>query len=226
MEKHTLHIQQLTAGYRGQSLLHEVEMHVSSGMLTSIQGRNGSGKSTLLRCIAGLNSPQSGSITVDGISVLSMNAIERSAHLGAVWTDRTRIQGITVRELVEMGTYNGAWSKTGRSKEEHITHTLHLLKLQSIAEKSTAEISDGQLQQAMIARALAQCAHFLLLDEPTTYLDYVAKDELLVTLKNVARNTGVGILFTSHDLEMIRAYADYSYELAEGQLLQLAAARR
>jgi iron complex transport system ATP-binding protein len=99
------------------------------------------------------------------------------------------------------------------------------LNLLPIAEKSTAEISDGQLQQAMIARALAQCAHFLLLDEPTTYLDYIAKEELLLTMKTLAKTTGIGILFTSHDLEIIRSYADNSYELAEGRLLQLPTSR-
>ncbi len=221
MEKHTLNIAKVAAGYSRKPIFEGIEMSVLSGQLTSIQGRNGSGKSTLLRAIAGLTPLLHGSISIDGRSISEMSAVERSTHIGAVWTDRTRIQGITVRELVSMGTYNGAWVKTGLSKDQHIEHTLALLQLTALAEKSTAEISDGQLQQAMIARALAQCAHFLVLDEPTTFLDYIAKEELMRSLKLLARKTQIGIIFSSHDLDIIQAFADATYELSEGKLTRL-----
>jgi len=221
MDMHTLQIEKVSAGYSNRPIFEDIEMSVQSGQLTSIQGRNGSGKSTLLRAFAGLTPLLDGSISIDGQSISTMSAIERSTHIGAVWTDRTRIQGITVRELVNMGAYNGAWIITGLSKEQHVEHTLAILQLTALAEKSTAEISDGQLQQAMIARALAQCAHFLVLDEPTTFLDYVAKKELMQSLQLLARKTKIGIIFSSHDLDIIQAFADTTYELSEGKLMQL-----
>jgi len=95
------------------------------------------------------------------------------------------------------------------------------LNISDLSESPLDQLSDGELQKGMIARALAQQPSFLLLDEPTTFLDYIAKDELMSTLKNLCRTSGIGILFSSHDLGIISAYADRKWELKDRQLLEV-----
>ena len=216
-----LHIENISAGFGKKNILCGATLLAEQGKITAIQGRNGSGKSTLLRCIAGVLALSSGSITQGKNDLSRLTPIERSAIIGAVWTERTRIAGLTVRQLVEMGTFNGAWVKTGLTREDHIDRTMALFRLQSIARQSSAEISDGQLQLTMLARAIAQCAEFLVLDEPTTYLDYVAKEELTQTLKDLAEHTGTGIILTSHDPALLKAFAHKTYELTEGILVEV-----
>ena len=218
MRHESLHIENVTAGFGEQLILRGASLIAEPGKITAIQGRNGSGKSTLLRCIAGIVPIRSGQILRGQQDLSPLSPLQRSAILGAVWTERTRI---AVRQLVEMGAFNGAWVKTGLSRKEHIEHTIELLQLQSIAGKSSAEISDGQLQRTMLARAIAQSAEFLLLDEPTTYLDYVAKEELMQTLKQLAEKAGTGILLTSHDPALLHTFAHRTYELAEGIATEL-----
>ena len=222
MKRHEpLHIENITAGFGENLILRGVSLIAEPEKITAIQGRNGSGKSTLLRCIAGIIPIGSGRILHGQQDLSPLKPMQRSAILGAVWTERTRIAGMTVRQLVEMGAFNGAWVKTGLTRKEHVDHTIELLQLQSIAHQSSAEISDGQLQRTMLARAIAQCAEFLLLDEPTTYLDYVAKEELMQTLKQLAEKAGTGILLTSHDPALLQTFAHRTYELAEGIATEL-----
>ncbi|MFN5619749.1 MAG: ABC transporter ATP-binding protein [Flavobacteriales bacterium] len=222
MKDHTaLHIDAINAGFGEKKILRGATLVAEKGQITAIQGRNGSGKSTLLRCIAGIIPVQSGRITQGKNDLSLLSPIQRSAIIGAVWTDRTRIAGLTVQQLLEMGAFNGAWVKTGMSLEEHIQHTLELFRLTPIAHQSSAEISDGQLQLTMLARAIAQCAEFLLLDEPTTYLDYIAKEELMQILKDLAAHTGTGIILTSHDPALSQVYAHKTYELTEGILREV-----
>jgi iron complex transport system ATP-binding protein len=221
MKDQALHIDTITAGFGEKRILRGTNLRADQGKITAIQGRNGSGKSTLLRCIAGIIPVSSGRIMHGNNDLAQLSALQRSAVIGAVWTERTRIAGLTVRQLVEMGTFNGAWIKTGLSKEAHLKQTLALLGLTHLADQSTAEISDGQLQLTMLARAIAQCADFLLLDEPTTFLDYVAKEELMKTLKVLTQSTEMGILLTSHDPALLKAYAHRTYELSEGIAVEL-----
>lgn len=193
-------------------------MSVEAGTIVSLQGRNGTGKSTLLKCIAGLVPPTAGTITVNGKALAACSPIERSTHIGVLWTDRIRIPGFTLRDLVTMGTYNAQKTSSRRQLEGKVEECVQMLQLQGLADRTLNKLSDGELQKGMIARALAQDPSFLLLDEPTTYLDYVAKEELMKTLQIVCKSKDVGILFTSHDLEIIRTYAHNRFELANGNV--------
>ena len=218
--RHLLEVRDLTVNFTEKNLLDKVSLSLTSGTLSSLQGRNGTGKSTLLRCIAGLSNPDAGQILIDKMPIAAMSIIQRSRLIGALWTERVRIAGITLRELVEMGTYNSAHA--GETETNRITEEcLKGLRIEGLANQTLDRLSDGELQKGMIARALAQQPKFLLLDEPTTFLDYVAKEELMITLKEVCSISGVGILFTSHDLDIIDKYAEVKFELSKAGITQL-----
>lgn len=210
-----LHIENLSFSYSEKELFSGVNMTIEPGSIVSLQGRNGTGKSTLLKCIAGLIQPTTGTITVNAKELATCSPLERSMHIGVLWTERFRLPGFTLRDLVMMGTYNAHKSSSRHQLEKVIEGCLSMLQLQALADRSLSKLSDGELQKGMIARALAQQPSFLLLDEPTTYLDYVAKEELMQTLQIVCKTNSVGILFTSHDLEIIRSYAHRRFELAD-----------
>jgi iron complex transport system ATP-binding protein len=217
MNAHTsIEIRRLSLAYPGKVLLSDVSLSIESGRVTSLQGRNGTGKSTLLRCIAGLVVPTQGDVLIHNKSIFHLLPLERSHLIGALWTDKIRIPGITLRDLVWMGTYNARKSATQKALDKVTDECIEALNLTELEEQPLDQLSDGELQKAMIARALAQRPSFLLLDEPTTYLDYVAKEELMSTLRNVCENQGPGIFFTSHDLDIISKYAHHKFELTAG----------
>jgi iron complex transport system ATP-binding protein len=218
---HQLQLVNVSVSYPGRNLLNDVSLTIESGSLTSLQGRNGTGKSSLLRCLTGLQSPAGGSVQINNISISSMTHLERSRFIGALWTDRMRIPGITLRELIRMGTYNAQRTSNEKELNALTDECMAALGLSALADRALDQLSDGELQKGMIARALAQRPSFLILDEPTTYLDYVAKEELMTTLKQVGRSVGIGVFFTSHDLEIISRYADTRYELIDAGIRRI-----
>lgn len=215
-KENSIELRNLTLAYPGKVLLSDVSITLESGVLTSLQGRNGTGKSTLMRCMAGLIKPTHGDVIFNHKSLFTLTPLERSQIIGTLWTDKIRLPGINLRELVWMGTYNARKSATSAELNIVTDKCIEALNIQSLSGQPLDQLSDGELQKAMIARALAQQPCFLLLDEPTTYLDYVAKEELMVTLRNLCENNGPGILFTSHDLDVIAKHARNRLELKSG----------
>ncbi len=218
---HQLQIQHLAFSFPEKELFSKVNISVDAGTIASIQGRNGTGKSTLLKCIAGLLQPSEGIVSVDGVDLSKLAPVARSNYIAALWTDRMRLPGLTIRDLVRMGTYNAQKSTSNINLEEITDDCISALTIQSLADRPLNKLSDGELQKGMIARALAQQPAFLLLDEPTTYLDYIAKEELMKTLQHICKTKQIGILFTSHDLEIIRTNAQHQFEMANGTICRL-----
>jgi iron complex transport system ATP-binding protein len=216
-----LEARNLALSFPGKTLLNTTSLTIQSGMITSLQGRNGTGKSTLMRCLAGLHAPVAGEVMLNGIPISKMSVLERSRFIGALWTERVRIPGISVRDLVFMGTYNAGRSAE-TSSTQLVNECIEELGISDLADSPLDRLSDGELQKGMIARALAQRPSFLLLDEPTTYLDYVAKEELMKTLLHICNSKGVGILFTTHDLDIIGKYAHRKLELKDAVITQIA----
>ena len=219
-EANQLEARNLVLSFPGKTLLNATSLIIESGMITSLQGRNGTGKSTLLRCLAGLHASATGEVFLNGTPISKMTVLERSRFIGALWTERVRIPGITVRDLVYMGTYNTQGSAE-TSASQLVDECIALLGISDLSESPLDRLSDGELQKAMIARALAQQPSFLILDEPTTFLDYVAKEELMKTLLHICNSRGVGILFTSHDLDIIGKYAHRKLELKDAAIKQI-----
>ena len=184
---------------KGKLVLKDINMSVSKGTVFTILGTNGTGKSTLLNCIAGQLTPLSGNVSIGGKSVKDMTVTEFSRHVAYVGQMHYPVFAYTGREVVVMGRtpYLGMTGSPRKSDYEIADDMMDLLKISQLAEKSYLEISGGERQLVMLAQALAQTPDFLVLDEPTSHLDFGNQIRLLDIIQNVA-SEGYGVILTSH----------------------------
>lgn len=203
---HQLEVRHLTVSYREVRALEDVGFATSCGRCVALIGPNGAGKSTLLKALAGILPPESGAILWRGMPLTSAN--RELAYLpqrGEVdWSFP-----ITVRGLVEMGRYPnlGWWRPFRRHDSEMVDRALAAMNLQDLEKRQISALSGGQQQRAFLARALAQEAHVLLLDEPFTGLDQTAEETLRHLLRELAAE-GRLIIASHHDLETVTAIFD------------------
>lgn len=204
----------LAIGYN-RPLVEHINLTLHKGSATCLVGVNGAGKSTLLRTLAGLQKPLSGRVEVDGDDVGSMSAAQLSRVVSVVLTDRIADTLITIKELVSMGRmpYTGFMGRLSDEDQTIVDQSIAQLNLQNIAECRLHEISDGQRQRALIARAIAQQTPIVILDEPTAFLDFRSRAEVMQMLKNLARNDGKSILLSTHELDLAARFADYVWIL-------------
>jgi iron complex transport system ATP-binding protein len=193
----------LTPGYstgRTENRLFEkLNLSLSPGQLVCLMGPNGAGKSTLIRTLARLQKPLSGTLS---------ETTEKSIAL--VLTDRITSVTMTVRELITFGRYPYLGWDIALTKEDRqiVDESIQEVRIQHLADKNINELSDGQLQMAMIARALAQRTPILLLDEPTAHLDLNNRVEIMNLLRKLARTQRKAILVATHELDLALQTAD------------------
>ncbi|WP_411826151.1 metal ABC transporter ATP-binding protein [Luteolibacter sp. AS25] len=198
---HQLRVDSLTVRYADTVALESVDMRTRCGRCVALVGPNGAGKSTLMKSLAGLIKPDSGGITWRG------NPLSRSTAEIAYLAQRSQVDWhfpLTVRGLVEMGRFPhlGWWRRFRRVDHEVVDNALELMKLMDLAKRQISALSGGQQQRAFVARALAQEAHVLLLDEPFTGLDRPSQ-ELLTELLGLLAKGGRLILAAHHDLASV-----------------------
>lgn len=203
-------IEQLTIGFEKHPLLRDANCKINNGELTALLGRNGTGKSTLLRAIAGLNKLWEGDIIVDGKSIRDCSPKLMSRKLAYVSTTRPRIADMRCRDVVAMGrapftNWIGNLSDKDKSAVEKALDDVGML---SFADKTLDTMSDGECQRIMIARALAQAADNILLDEPTSFLDLPNRYALCKLLSELAHEYGKCILFSTHELDIALKLCD------------------
>ena len=205
-----LEINNLKVGF-DQKVLITVSKKFEAGKIVALIGRNGTGKSSLIRTIAGLQKELGGSVEINGIHLSTLPPIEIAKLISVVFTQRPVVNGIDVMTLLEMGTY--PHQKESDSFREKINQVVGELQLENLLSKSIESLSDGEFQKAMIGRALVQQTSVILLDEPTAFLDYVAKEEVMNLLRDIAHKSNKLILFSSHDLTLVEKYADEKWIL-------------
>lgn len=204
----------LTIGYRhgkrGEVVHSHLNFALCRGELTCLLGSNGAGKSTLLRTLAAVQPPLSGDITLLGKPLASYSPKERSREIGIVLTDKTQAGGLSVRELVALGRqpHTGFFGRLGKEDHEIIDHALEAVGMAEKASKYTAELSDGERQKVMIAKALVQECPLILLDEPTAFLDVVSRIEIMTLLHRLASEEQRAILMSTHDIEQALVLGD------------------
>lgn len=224
MHSTSLTVFELSLGYARKSvLLSDISFDASGGELIALLGRNGTGKSTLLRTLAGDLKPCSGSIRLNGTELASFSLRQRAEQI-AYSPSRLQFEPLTrVEELVAFGRFaaRGWLTPLQQTDREVIEKALEAVNLIPLRRSYLSEISDGERQRASIALALAQEASLLLLDEPTAYLDYLARQELVALLQTVAHSQKRLVLYTTHDLSVAINYADRFLWIADGRVQEV-----
>ncbi|WP_280295598.1 zinc ABC transporter ATP-binding protein AztA [Nocardia abscessus] len=190
MSPPAVHVAEVTAGYRGHPVLHEVTAAIPGGQVTALVGPNGSGKSTLLGVLAGVITPTAGTVRREHLRRPAFVV----QHSGVPAT-----LPITVRETVAMGrwAHRGAWRRLTRQDHAVVLACLDRMAIADLADRRLGTLSGGQRQRALLAQALAQESDLLLLDEPTTGLDAAAQQEITDAIRSVGAQ-GVTVVHATH----------------------------
>ena len=187
-----------------------IDLSLEKGKLIALIGANGIGKSTLLRTITGIQKPLSGTVLLNEKNIHELDALTLAQNLSVVLTEKLPPSNLTVWELIALGrqpytNWIGTLTDTDIAK---INEAITLTQIEHLVSKRHYEISDGQLQIVLIARALAQDTPLIILDEPTTHLDLLHKVVLFKLLKKLTQETEKCILFSTHDIDMAIQLSD------------------
>ena len=197
-------------GRHTRQLNHAANEEARDGMLTCLIGANGAGKSTLLRTIAGFQLPLEGTVLLGGDDVRTLSPRQRAERMAVVLTDRPDVMCTTVWEMVATGRapFTGFWGRLSGKDRDIVTRSLRLVGIEWMADRTVASLSDGERQKVMIAKALAQQTPVILLDEPTAFLDYPSRVEVMQLLLNIAHEEHKTVLLSTHDLDLALQTAD------------------
>ena len=192
------------------SIASGIDLSLEKGKLIALIGANGIGKSTLLRTITGIQKPLSGTVLLNEKNIQELDALTLAQNLSVVLTEKLPPSNLTVCELIALGRqpYTN-WIGTLTDNDiAKVNEAIELTQIGHLTSKKHYEISDGQLQIVLIARALAQDTPLIILDEPTTHLDLLHKVVLFKLLKKLTQETGKCILFSTHDIDMAIQLSD------------------
>ena len=218
--------QNLSIGYRTgkqEKIVHEhLNFQLHAGELTCLLGANGTGKSTLLRTLSASQPALSGKLDIMGKPLTEYTEKERSRTIGVVLTDKTFAGGLSVYELVGLGRqpHTGFFGRLNKEDKRIIEEAMEHVGIAHKAHSYTAELSDGERQKAMIAKALVQECPLILLDEPTAFLDVVSRIEIMHLLHRLAEEQQKAILLSTHDIEQALVLSDKLWLLSKEHGLQ------
>ncbi|MGN0214690.1 MAG: ABC transporter ATP-binding protein [Muribaculaceae bacterium] len=210
----------LCIGYRQKGhnavILDNLNLSLERGSLVALLGANGAGKSTLLRTITAVQPPLGGSIEISGCDIFKLTQLERSRLIGIVNTDRVMVGALSVRELVSLGRqpYTGFLGRLSKHDKEIVNQAIADAGIAHKADCYVSQLSDGERQKAMIAKALAQKTPIIILDEPTAFLDVASRFETMRLLHNLAHSANKAILLSSHDISQSLLLADYVWAIS------------
>ena len=204
----------LDIGYKSKSetnyVAKNINLNFEQGKLIAIIGENGIGKSTLLRTLTGIQKPLSGDVFLNNKNLISYSNIELAQNLSVVLTDKLPQSNLSVFEVIALGRqpYTNWIGKLSDDDLLQIEEAILLTDIAHLRNKKYHEISDGQLQIVLIARALAQDTPLIILDEPTTHLDLLHKVSLLKLLKKLAVEANKCIIYSTHDIDLAIQMSD------------------
>ena len=205
------HTQDLSVGYDGRALIHDINIQVEKGKILTLIGPNGAGKSTILKSITRHLAKICGQVYIDRQEIYAWSARELAKRVAVVLTDRIHPELMTCGEVVAMGRYpytNALGHLTARDREI-VAQAMERVHALDLAEQDFTTLSDGQRQRIMLARALCQEPEVLILDEPTAYLDIRHKIELLDILREMAHERGITVIMSLHEIDLATKISDY-----------------
>lgn len=207
--------------YQEQTIVKGLNLEIPTGKITALVGRNGSGKSTILKSLARLLRPQQGTVFLDGKSIHTQPTKEIAKKLAILPQNPESPEGLTVEKLIWHGRFPYQKAFGGYSAEDHrmVEWALEVTGTKELAKRSLSALSGGQRQRVWIAMALAQGTNYLLLDEPTTFLDMAHQLEILQLLKKLNQEEGRTIVMVVHDLNHAAQFADHLVAIYKGQIV-------
>ncbi len=210
----------LSSGYDGQVVIRDISFAVRPGEVLTLIGPNGAGKSTLLKSISNRIKSISGEIRLVGDALSTIDQSEIAKKLSILTTDRVRAEKLTVRDVVSLGRYPytgtlGILSAHDRAVTEE---TMEKLGVAALAERGIETLSDGQRQRVMLARAVCQEPEVLVLDEPLSFLDVRGEIEMLTLLRALAKERGIALVLSLHELTAARRISDTILCVRDGRI--------
>ena len=196
---------------------------ICSRELTCLLGANGVGKSTLLRTLSAFQPKIQGEIMIGGRDLSDWTDKELSRLIGVVLTEKPDVRNMTVRELVSLGRspYTGFWGTYSKEDLQIVDEAISLVGIDLLSRRMVHTLSDGERQKVMIAKALAQQTPVIYLDEPTAFLDYPSKVEVLQLLRRISREAGKTIFLSTHDVELALQLADVVWLMTRGERMAI-----
>lgn len=222
-KKAVVELRSLSTGYRNNKKVRIVADNLNetiySDELTCLLGANGSGKSTLLKTLSGFLEPLSGDVIIEGHNLLHYSSNQLAHKIGVVLTERCNIRNMYVSELVAMGRspYTGFWGRLSKDDERVVDDAISFVKITDLKHRMVHTLSDGERQKVMIAKALAQQTPIIFLDEPTAFLDYPSKVEIMQLLYTLSKDAHRTIFLSTHDLELALQIADRVWLMKKGE---------
>jgi len=199
-----------TRGKRKKLIQKHLNLNATEGEFIALIGPNGCGKSTLLKTLSGLLEVLEGEVFIEGKNIKKISLNEKAKMYSIVLTDNVNVGYITVFQMVAMGRHPYTTLSGALTEEDKkiINQSLESVNISSMADNYLHELSDGERQRVMIAKALAQTTKIIMLDEPTSHLDLSNRIETMILLKNLAKQTGKTILISTHEIDMALRLAD------------------
>lgn len=210
MKDYYFYTKQLTVGYDGIPLIHQIEMQMKKGQILTLIGPNGAGKSTILKSITGQLAPLYGAIYFDGQSMSRFHQKEMAKQMAVVLTDSIHTDMLTCFDVVATGRYpyTGKFGLLSEQDKRIVEEAMTLVHTLELREQDFLTVSDGQRQRVLLARAIAQEPEILVLDEPTSYLDIKYKLEFLSILQTMAREKQLSVIMSLHELDLAQRVSD------------------
>lgn len=213
----------LAIGYtfkkRQKLIAKNINISLEKGKLICLLGKNGIGKSTLLRTISKVQAALSGDLYIDGAKIEQISAKALAQKMSLVLTERIPESNLTVYELIALGRqpYTNWIGNITAKDEQHIYTAIEQVNIENLKDQKCDELSDGQLQKVMIARALAQNTELIILDEPTAHLDIHHKIEVFNLLQTLVKDLGKTIITSTHEVQLALQLADALWLMTEQQ---------
>jgi len=219
MTQHVLEVRDVTCHYSSMKVIENVSLRVETGDFLGVLGPNGSGKTSLIRSSSGLLKPSSGQIVLDGLDLYSMSRREISGKISVVPQTPHFEPNFTAFDTVVLGrTPHLNWLENEDEEDIRIAiEAMRILGIEELAKRRVGELSGGEKQKVLIARALTQQPKILLLDEPTTHLDVSSRIETISLIKGLCLKEKLAVVAVFHDLNLAAQYCDSVILLKEGR---------
>lgn len=206
-----IYTENMAVGYDKTPLIEQIELHVRRGEIVTLIGPNGAGKSTILRSVIRQLGLLDGTVYLNGVSMKTMSEKQIATQMSVLMTERIHPELMSCEDVVGTGRYpyTGRLGLLTAEDKKKVQEALALVHAEEIAERDFSQISDGQKQRILLARAICQEPQAIILDEPTSFLDIRHKLELLTILKDLVNEKKVAVLMSLHELDLAQKLSDY-----------------